>query len=488
MHHSETEHNAVAKTLSHELQPLMGRWLFMDCVIACGDDHAAGSVLHQLLYWWPKKRPDQNGVKKSVPEWKAECRVSKDQINRINKKLINLKLVEIHQGPWGHFKSPSNFYVLTEKALALLKPYAGNPLMVSATQAENTPTPQEGKSPMVDIPQAGNPAVTENTKDTENTKTNTKSASALPDAMLTGEKKQKHQGESKAKAHGVDLKISVDFEALFKQEFPKVFVPLTKTDREILGGCLHALHDAGEEDYEGCLLFVATATGHSAFQGLCNAAGVFPHLKSFPESKRIRENLPYLRQAYHSHLDREAKKVVQAKALAAKKAAAPVVKPAPVQQPKLTAAEQAEQIADLEATMKAMGVPFGSEIPAKYSWQAAKTKPAPVPSDQATTAPDESAPCADAPEPGQAATAPPIEPTPEPVECPQVVQVNTFDYEEMFDTAEPPLFDGAAWKADHDARFEAAVKKARSEYAESHGVPMPKYYEKELRKTLCVEY
>jgi hypothetical protein len=349
MDHAETEHIKEAEALPQQ-------WHVMACIRTCGGDHLAGLVLSQLLYWWPRKGTNHKGIKKSFADWKDELMLGRKPVERINAVLVKLGFVEIYQDKWGHFKSPSTFYVLTEKALALIKAPAPKVLMVSEAPAPKVHVVFQPLVPKVQV--------TETTKSlTENTKSNTKSAQALPDAILTGETSKAPQGKTKAKAKTGDLKISVKFEALFKKEFPTLYMPLKTTDREILGSALHALHDAGEEDYEGCLLFAATAYGCEKFQGLCNAAGVFPHLKSFPEPKRIRENLGYLRQAYHSHLEYE----VQKAAAQAAKVAAQVVKPAP-KEPVLTYKQKTlkNEICGIYAAVKKSGEPIPPEIEDAY--------------------------------------------------------------------------------------------------------------------------
>jgi hypothetical protein len=115
-------------------------WQVMTCIRACAGDHVAGLLLSQVLYWYPKRRAGQKGVKKSASDWQADLMLSRDQVRRINAVLKRLELVEITKAPWGRFKSDSTFYTPTAKALELVKP-------------------QGGKSPMVSKPQGGNPPI-----------------------------------------------------------------------------------------------------------------------------------------------------------------------------------------------------------------------------------------------------------------------------------------------------------------------------------------
>ncbi|REE21202.1 hypothetical protein B0G71_4354 [Paraburkholderia sp. BL27I4N3] len=112
---------------------------------AMGFDLEAAVVLGQIRYWWPKRVRGHRGVKKSYADWKKELGISKDKVQRINGVLVRCGMVEIYKGPWGRFKSESTFYVLTEKALAM-RALAGKP-------------------PMLQKALAGNPPITENTKD-----------------------------------------------------------------------------------------------------------------------------------------------------------------------------------------------------------------------------------------------------------------------------------------------------------------------------------
>jgi hypothetical protein len=144
----------------------------MAYVRLCKGDHKAALLLAQLVYWWPKKRASQKGVKKSCAEWQTELMLSEKEVARINKLLKALGLIEIYQAPWGHFKSISTFYVLTDKVLAIA------PLpKVGVVQEEALP-PKGGVVTKASPPKVG---ITENTTSlTENTKANTNSVPASP--------------------------------------------------------------------------------------------------------------------------------------------------------------------------------------------------------------------------------------------------------------------------------------------------------------------
>jgi len=137
----------------------------MAYVRACGKDHKAALVLAQLFYWWPKKRANQQGVKKSASDWEIELELSEAEVARINKVLVKLGLVEIYKAPWGHFKSESTFYILTAKAFELQAP----PTNQGVVSGEALP----GNSGVVVKAPPTNSGITENTTSfTENTKPN----------------------------------------------------------------------------------------------------------------------------------------------------------------------------------------------------------------------------------------------------------------------------------------------------------------------------
>jgi hypothetical protein len=164
MNNAKFEQQAVesAQSIAQEDKPTE-QWNVMICIRACGGDHTAGLALYQLLYWWPRKYACHKGVKKSLSDWKDELMLGRKQVERINTALVKLGFVEIYQDKWGHFKSPSTFYVLTEKALALNKPLVQKVHMVS-----EAPAP---KGHVVSKPLVQKVQVTENTyKPTKNTK------------------------------------------------------------------------------------------------------------------------------------------------------------------------------------------------------------------------------------------------------------------------------------------------------------------------------
>lgn len=182
-------------------------WHVMACVRLCRGDHLAGLLLSQLIYWWPRKRPGQKGVKKSVSDWQAELMLSRAQVERINRVLTKLGLIEIYQAPWGHFKSPSTFYVLTPAALDWGKPLATKQQMVSGK-------PLAGKSHVVGKPLASFSQVTETTKDfTEITeKSNTPGQQADPETQCDQDNPAEASGENQTPVPETRLSVSAAWE------------------------------------------------------------------------------------------------------------------------------------------------------------------------------------------------------------------------------------------------------------------------------------
>jgi|GEM_PF-4931975 len=145
-------------------------WRVMACIRACAGDHTAGLVLNQLLYWWPRKLGKHRGVKKSVTDWEAELMLGEKPVKRINAKLKALGFVEIYLDTWGRYKSDATFYVLTPKALALLK----------------APLPTGGVVAKAPLPTG---EVTENTKDLqkeEKTKTDSQAIACTASPAFPG--------------------------------------------------------------------------------------------------------------------------------------------------------------------------------------------------------------------------------------------------------------------------------------------------------------
>lgn len=211
MQHSEIEHSAlqsIATASPKATDNENTQWRVMTCIRACKGDHTAGLMLSQLLYWWPRKYACHKGIKKSASDWDAELMLGEKPVKRINKLLTGLGFVEIYQAPWGHFKSDSTFYVLTEKALALDKA----PLPTGGMVTDKAPLPDGGVPDIALLPTGGvvskaplpTGGVTENTKNTtENTKPKIlkpqTSASPLSAETSTGGSGQSDQAESKPK-------------------------------------------------------------------------------------------------------------------------------------------------------------------------------------------------------------------------------------------------------------------------------------------------
>jgi hypothetical protein len=149
-------------------------------VRACGGDHKSALVLAQLEYWTPRAKVKRDGyvwIKKSVTDWEIEMMLGRKEIDRINRALVQKGLVVINQYPWGHFKSPSAHYRLTEKALALM----------------GAPAP---KGQVVSKAPAPKGQVTENTKTTENTNQTLTSASNKTLATGSTPECTKEEGEN----------------------------------------------------------------------------------------------------------------------------------------------------------------------------------------------------------------------------------------------------------------------------------------------------
>jgi hypothetical protein len=170
--HSEQEYQAAADAAAQSIaSTTTDPWWVMACIRACEGDHVAGLMLSQLLYWWPRKRPGQKGVKKSVSDWQAELMLGRKPVERINKLLMHLGLVTIYLAPWGRLKSDSTHYVLTDKALALLKAHAptglrvDRPLDPKVQVTENTFKPSENTTSKTDSP--GQPVADQETPEHE---------------------------------------------------------------------------------------------------------------------------------------------------------------------------------------------------------------------------------------------------------------------------------------------------------------------------------
>jgi len=236
------------------------RWYVMACIRACGGDHTAGLVLSQLLYWWPKKRAGQKGVKKSVSDWEAELMLGEKPTKRINKVLTRLEFVEIYKAPWGHYQSDSTFYVLTPKALALLK--APLPKVQVVSEA---PAPTEGMVSKAPLPTGGvvskaplpTGVITENTYNpTEKEKT--KAVDEKPSTFPSNSKEQ--SGKNKATPKEPLTMFNV-WKENTQKHFPDSYLEPKATDIKNLAPKMRRLYKSGLTDYLAFLEWVTTYDG-----------------------------------------------------------------------------------------------------------------------------------------------------------------------------------------------------------------------------------
>ena len=158
------------------------------------------------------------------------------QVERINSVLVKLGFVEIYQAKWGHFKSPSTFYVLTDKAFALDKPLVQKEHMLS-----KAPAP---KGHVVEQPLVQKVQVTENTyKPTENTKeqkalvTATAPVTTPPiskSKTASGQMQNLKATPDKAPQPVTEWKPTGVWERTASKFHPKAAVPLTQIQGKIL--------------------------------------------------------------------------------------------------------------------------------------------------------------------------------------------------------------------------------------------------------------
>jgi len=215
----------------------------MAYVRLCKGDHKAALLLAQLVYWWPKKRANHRGVKKSYGDWEAELMLSEKEVKRINKVLEKeLGLVEIYQEAWGHFKSISTFYVLSEQVLGIKAPSPTGGVVV-----EEAPSPKGGVASKAPPPKVG---ITDNTtsltekEESKPVAASHATASLQPQPLTGGSEKSKPTPVTTGKKPAEKKSLNWWLEGIREHHPTKLIIPPRETIRN-LGFADARLNDSG---------------------------------------------------------------------------------------------------------------------------------------------------------------------------------------------------------------------------------------------------
>lgn len=189
---------ALTLTINHDLQtgkrkptlptqhdPKQTRMLSMAVVEICGDCYEAAAWLQQLAYWESRATVIIDGVrwiKDSATDLEKHMRFSRRTVDKVNEKLVEAGFIAIEVKPWkGYkYKSPTRHYRITDKARPFLIPPVQNVQMVEAPDKAYVQNVQ-----VVSKAYVQNVQVTENTKDTENTKNQTLNSVATKPATTS---------------------------------------------------------------------------------------------------------------------------------------------------------------------------------------------------------------------------------------------------------------------------------------------------------------
>jgi hypothetical protein len=282
---------------------------------ACGDP-VGGLMLGELLQWWPKKRSNQKGIKKSYADWKEDMGIARYKIDKAVPLLTGGGWIETYEGPWGHFASKSTFYVLTPKALAL-KALADCEQVVSGALADSEQVlePESGKA-LADCQH-----ITENLK--EDKSQNQKKTSATPTAIATDIPASKQsaagKGQPLKKKNQTYLRIWMGALNTWHTNFN---TELTGTDATKLRQACDKVRLAGQVDPKDLVRFFA-GKGHSKVAKLCA-------LSAYPKVDEFVINIASVQAAFLLHQKDEASAAELAASIA-KYAAEPEVKTQPVE-------------------------------------------------------------------------------------------------------------------------------------------------------------